>query len=582
MKKISFVVFIFFLFVNLNANTSGQDLDSGVFRVCNNPKSNNNTQIIKSGEWIYDAMDTLNSEVCQTFFTQNQPMSIGELKFYFNKIDYEKLSASGKKLYLKVWDFLYPNSADDFFPSSDLRLFLNLLVSPEIYYKSNKNIPFSFDYCLENRFIEIPVLFGFSDFVTLQSDFFLGKNYVAVQNPYNFTNIPYKSNHFEFYLPRFSYTSTGISFLNWGFNFHLGKEGLQFGNTNLGSIVYNKTFETDFYSDLTFYTQRLKYSLKVSQVDSGTFLYLHSLDLRPFKNFRLSAIEGSLLNSAFQLRYLNPFMIMHQFSSWTDDYPQMTENEKKYYGEGYFCAYLAFTAEFIPFKNFRIYALYAQNEILDLGGSRQDASLSVPDSLGGQLGAEYNFSLPNESYLKTNIEAVYTSPYLYVKQSPAWSLFRSRNSPNTDGLVNSWLGSPFGPDCFAVLLSSQYNPLSNWKISLSYLFKIHGENNASSLFSSYDKEKNIYNYYPSVEYELANENQDEQKCIEAKNKGRYMWMTGTREYTHQIAISGNYSPFEHLSFYAKIVYNLIFNNKNIKDNIQQGFEFSLGGQYSLF
>lgn len=182
MKKISFVVFIFFLFVNLNA------------------KPNNNTQIIKSGEWIYDAMDTLNSEVCQTFFTQNQPMSIGELKFCFNKIDYEKLSASGKKLYLKVWDFLYPNSADDFFPSSDLRLFLNLLVSPEIYYKSNKNIPFSFDYCLENRFIEIPVLFGFSDFVTLQSDFFLGKNYVAVQNPYNFTNIPYKSNHFEFYL----------------------------------------------------------------------------------------------------------------------------------------------------------------------------------------------------------------------------------------------------------------------------------------------------------------------------------------------------------------------------------------------
>lgn len=543
--------------------------------------SNNNTQIIQSGHWVYDAFETLQSEVKQPFFTQNQPLSVGQLKFYFNKIDENSLSASGKRLYLKVQNFLY--HSDDFFPTQELRLFANLITSPEIYFKSNENLSLSFDYFLNNRFLTIPILFGFSDYITIQSDFFIAKNYSAMHESANFTNIPYSPNHIDFNFPNFSYGSTGAFFDNWGISFHTGKQGMQLGNTKLGSIVYNNTFETDFYSELSIFSERLKYSLNVSQIDNETFLYIHQLDTRPTKNFRFSMIEGSLLNSSFQLRYLNPFMIMHQFASWYDDYPKITDAQKKYYGEGYFCAYLAFTGEFIPFKNFRIYGLYAQNEILDLGGSRSDASLSVPDSLGGQLGFEYNFPLQNEGFLTANLECLYTSPYLYVKQSPNWSLFRSRHSPNMDGYVNTWIGSPFGPDCFALQLYAKYNPISNWDISFGYLFKIHGENNAVSLFSNtYDSEKGIYTYYPSVEYEIAQENGDSQGMTSAKNKGRFMWMTGNAEYTHQIAVKANFSPVDKLKFTSQLIYDFIFNHKNQLGNFQHGFEFSFAAEYSLF
>lgn len=544
-------------------------------------KSGNDTQIIKSGEWIYDAFDILNSENCETFFTQNQPMSVGELKFYLNKIDYDNLSAAGKKLYEKAENFLYPH--DDLLPNEDLRFFINLNASPEFYIKTNKNIPYTFDYCLQNRFLEIPVIFGFSDYITIQSDFFIGKNYTSMQASDSFSNIPFNTDSIEFYIPRFAYGSTGKAFDNWGFSFHTGKEGLQLGNTKLGSIVYNKTFETDFYSDLSFYTERLKYSLRVGQLDNDTFLYFHELDVRPFKKFRFSMIEGSLLDSNFQLRYLNPFMLMHQFASWGDNFPCTTENEQHYYGESHFCAYLAFTAEFTPFKNFRIYGLYAQNEILDLGGSKSDKSLSVPDSLGGQLGLEYNFYLQNDAYLRTNIEAVYTSPYLYVKHNPQWSLYRSRTSPNMTGSADTWMGSPFGPDCFALQFTSQYLPLSNWDISFGYLFKIHGENNAKKLFGkdNYDSERDIYTYYPSVQYQIAEDNGNEQECINVRNKGRYMWMTGIPEYTHSIIIKGNCSPFKHLDFYAQFVYSFIFNCNNQNENFQHGMEFSIGGKFSL-
>ena len=108
----------------------------------------------------------------------------------------------------------------------------------------------------------------------------------------NFTNIPYGSNHIDFNLPCFSYGSTGAFFDNWGISFHMGKQGMQLGNTKLGSIVYNNTFETDFYSELSIFSERLKYSLNVSQIDNETFLYLHQLDTRPAKNFRLSVCSA--------------------------------------------------------------------------------------------------------------------------------------------------------------------------------------------------------------------------------------------------------------------------------------------------
>ena len=65
------------------------------------------------------------------------------MKFHFDRIDENLLSVSGKKLYQKIENFLY--HSDDFLPAHDLRIFANLITSPEIYLKSNENIPLSLD-----------------------------------------------------------------------------------------------------------------------------------------------------------------------------------------------------------------------------------------------------------------------------------------------------------------------------------------------------------------------------------------------------------------------------------------------------
>ena len=529
-------------------------------------KSGNSTQLIKSGHWVYDDLEALSMESKTEFFFETQPMTIGEMMFYLKRIPYENLSYNGQLMYEKVKSFLTKN--EDFFPEQELRLFGNIKVNPELYYKSNKSIDWSFDYYIKDFFITIPLIIGFSDYVTIEPDFMIGKNQPSIKDPDNFTNITYSGDHFEFLFPRFAYGATGHAFDKWGLNFYIGKEGLQIYNTQLGSIIYNRTFETDAYCSLNFYTEYLKYSLHVAQVDNTKFLYLHQVNLRPFKWLKIGVLEGSLLNAPFEIRYLNPFMLMHQFGSWEQYEHLLTEDEDNYYGEGRFSAYFGLMFEVIPLQNFKIYGMYVQNEILDLGGSRDDKALSVPDSIGFQLGLQYNIHLNDKGLIKTYLEGVYTSPYLYVKQSPEWSLYRIRSNMQTSGDTSSWIGSPFGPDCFAVTLNADYDSQKKWTAGIGYTFSIHGENTAESLFSQYDKSKGIYTYYPYTQYKLSETDEDR---LKARDKGRYMWMTGINQFKNQIKINGSYSFLENLTLYGQGVYTIQIKDSDVKHGIELGF-----------
>lgn len=538
-------------------------------------KSGNSTQILPSGHWLYEDLFTICTECKKAQFLTNQPLSVGELRFYLKDIPYEELSYQGKALYDKVRDYL--NTSDDFFPEQDLRLFLNLKLNPELYYKSNKDIDWSFNYNYRDFAVNIPVIIGFSDYFTIEPDLFIGKNYPATQNWWNFTNIPYSGNQFEFLTPRFAYGSTGLTFDNWGVNFHVGKEGLQIGKAYAGSIIYNNTFETDAYFQLNLFTKWLKYTMDLVQVCNTKFFYVHQLDIRLFNNLKFGMIEGSLLNSSFELRYLNPFMLMHQFGSWNDYGYLMSAAESKLYGEGHFCAYLAFTLDYVPVKNVRLYGMYAQNEIQDLGGKPSDYDLSVPDSLGGQLGLEIKIPFAN-GYINNFLESTYASPYLYIKQSPDWSLWRTRKDMQTGKQVESWMGLPYGPDSFAVKAGSSYRE-ARFEFGFDYLFLIKGQNDTSIFFNKTSIEgEDIYTYYPSVEYKTA---QNDEERLAARNKGRYMWMTGIPEFTNQFTVSGAYKFLETLEVYGQIAYSLVYNNSHEKGAFSQGAEVSVGVEWKI-
>lgn len=562
-------------------------------------------QLLPAGHWIYDALYMLAAQSGTVLQADSAPLSVAEIRFYFDAIPYEGLSDAGKRLYAQVQDFF---SEEPFaLRTGGAFAGFNLIVSPELLYKSNDEIPWTFadDYTggsgygaesgylasgLTAPFVTLPVYLGFSDFILIETDPMFAKSFWGMTEDWNFTNIPYDFNDFEFLWPRTAYGSVGRAFNGWGVNFHVGKEGLQIGRTQTGSVFYNSTFRTDAYAQLTLYAPHLKYSMDAVQVDSDKFLYLHSVEATPFRWIKAGFVEGTLINAPFELRFLNPLMIMHSFGSWRE---YATEDEEKYYGEAHVCAYMGVHIDVVPCRYLRVYALYAQNEIQSPIELESKSGRSFPDSFGAQLGAE--LTIPDDrhdGWWIATLEGIYTTPFCYLKQGADWSLYRARSDMQDNGSVPicSWIGTPFGPDCIGFQARVGYTQMRRWSAEIDYLFVAHGKN-SFGLFNNYveiDGTK-YWSYYPSVLYHILDEGkgdslsaEDAAKAEDAEKIARRHSLTGVVQYTNQITLKGSWHAGRHVTLDAQATYSFIFNHNNEQGSFQHGVELAASFTYSIF
>ena len=537
-------------------------------------QSLNSSQILPSNHWIYDSLKTLGMEQKSVCFNENSMMTVSELRFYFEQLDEELLSDAGKRLYEEAETFLYEN--ESLIDLTPFRFDFGLKLNVEGYYKTSDDIPWNFRYNYKDNLATFPIKVGFSDYIALQTNPFLGKAHYGSYRNENYTNIPYREGDFEFRFPSFSYGSAAGAFNGWGVNIHIGTEGFQIGDTKIGSVIYNKTFETDAYVNLNVFSKYFKYSIDLAQISNQKFLYLHQFSVRPHKTFKFSAIEGSMINAPFEIRFLNPLMVMHQFSGWTEyNYDGMKDG---YGGENHFCAYLAGLFDWQPVENLRIYGLYAQNE-LQLPTERTELGLLLPDSLGGQLGIETKIPFKN-GYWNGFAEAIYTSPYLYVKQNPESSLYRERNDNLITDKICSWIGSPFGPDSFGVKTGFGYELPRKWSAKIEYFFLEKGEH-GFELFEENDQNKkgDYYIYYPRVAYEQDRTEETYQKALA---DARYMWITGIPMYVNQVSLEGEYCFNKKLAASMRTIYTIIMNAKHQEGVLAHGVEFDISLSYTLF
>lgn len=320
--------------------------------------------------------------------------------------------------------------------------------------------------------------------------------------------------------------------------------------------------------------QQISPTIDTVQVSKDKYIYLHHFDVRLFKKFRLGMVEGSLVHAPFELRFLNPLMIMHSFAGWTE-YVTPEENER--YGEGHFCAIMSFTFDFTPIKNLRIY-----NQIkMQLGGEKKSyIGQSYPDSIGGQLGVEFIVPDQHKGYWTGVVEAVYTAPFMYLKQSPDWSLVRARNDElnNSHNPIYTWMGSPFGPDTIAGTLKLSYEQPGKWDAGFNWLFAAQ-ETNDTDLFAIKKQDEagdEWYDYYPRVQINSGTATEEE-----ATARARNMGLTGTIEYTNRFTVQGSYYILDNLKVNGKCTYTFIFNNDHVAGNFQHGVELAVGITYNF-
>lgn len=528
----------------------------------------NDAQLLKPGNWIYESMQDLSTENRKSIFLDTQPISVGELKFYLSKINYESLSESGKSLYSKVEKYLYTSNTIIFPKDSASKFSANLISTPEYYIRTNKTVPSTMKIFYKNYSLEIPIKFGFAENLAFQLNLFFGKDRDGYLSPTSFTNIPFSEQEFAYEYPRFAYGNIGKFFSNWGFSATLGKEGFSIGNTKLGSIIYNSSFETDSYSVFSAYSENIKYNLIISQVDAERFVYLHNFNMKLFSNLKFSITEGGLHAGPFQLRYLTPTMILHSFYSVSDF------NSKQYSNISGYSSYLGASVEYVPVKNLRLYLLYAQNELQLQSELESSYGKTIPDSFGFQVGFDYIIPHKNENFLKINLESIYNTPFLYLKPSPEISLIKYEGAFSENANSVNYIGSPLGSDVFAVNFSLDYKKSRKWTVGFSNLLTIKGEINEETIFITHN---DTPAYYPSIIYKLG--------LVSAENAisfARSKKLTGTLQYRNDTSISYEYFFSEKLEIATEVVYTFIINHKNVQGDFKQGFEFKFAISHKFF
>ncbi len=625
MKRKGYILFFaaFFSFIQfLNAETYGSQ------------------QLIPAGHWVYDALFMLSNETKRTSFAADAPISVGELKMYLDLVPYEKLGDSGKKLYNRLSEYLGKKSFS--IDMGPVYFGFNLNAAPGIFYKSSSDIDWSFatDYTghknsvdgynilqKENyrtkadgsnvnwddeknhssdglphgiedsraeygaysgfvnsdgwkSFAEIPLYLGWSDYFVIHTGISLAKSFWGMSADSNVTNIFFNTSDMDFMWPKTAYGSAGKTFEKWGVNVNFGRQGLQVGKTLTGSVIYNSTFETEGYFQLNLYSPRMKYNLDVVQVNTNKYLYMHSVEARPlFDWIRFGILEATMVQSGFELKHLNPLMIMHSFASWEDsDY--VSSDEKSIYGEAHICQYMGISLELTPFKYTRLYFLYAQNEMQTMFELGSPSANSIPDGIGFQAGLELTIPDKNEGWWTGTLEGIYTTPFCYIKQGADWSLYSSRNDmqSNSDVPLYSWIGSPFGPDALGFQARLAYSKISKWNAELDYLFLAHGTNSFGLFNNTIEIDgKKYYAYYPSVLRKMGLVTDEE-----AENIARTYVLTGSVQFTNRISAKASYNINSRMKLSGRAAYSFIFNNRNEEGKFAQGFEGAMSFEYTLF
>lgn len=143
----------------------------------------NDSQVFESGHLIYESLNELEAEQESFGFFEVQPMSVGEIKFYFKKFDFDKLSPRGQTVYKKVSDFLYSSSnfLSDILKNESFRFAFEPRLNPEFYYKTNSQVDWSFNYDYKDNFGTLPLIFGFGNNVTGEADIIYGMDYYSAK-----------------------------------------------------------------------------------------------------------------------------------------------------------------------------------------------------------------------------------------------------------------------------------------------------------------------------------------------------------------------------------------------------------------
>ncbi|MGN0729069.1 hypothetical protein [Treponema sp.] len=534
-------------------------------------------ELVQSGHWIYDALTAVALEQGRLDFTDRSPLSVGEILFFLDEADYSCLSSAGKIQYDRIKKYCAQESFC--FGPDIIRLGFEMELNTEAYYKQNDDLDWNYDRYSKGDFLYVPVKIEGADYFTMFFDAKLALNKNTKEDDDNFLSIPISADEIDINFPDTAYFSTSHNLGDTAaFTFQAGRGASDFTRSLTGSIVQSRYFTGSSYMELGFYTRNFRYSMNVDQFNVDKYLYSHELNFRFFKKLQFTARESLLVYAPMELRYLNPWTVYHGFAAWRD------------YGhnESNTCDYLALKLAYTPVKYLRLYGEFAMTQYQTPYETSNFEDDTTPNGISFQGGVE-SFIPFNEGYFHLWLEGTYADTYMYIKESPDWSMVRNyrENLGDTKYVFYEWLGTPFGPDTVSGKLSIEYEKPAKWSLGASYLLKVCGLNSGRKVFENIDWHEG--DEYVIDESEAGKENRkdwtfpdsDSQGREEADKRQNRSAPSGTNEYVNVVSIRGTFSPAENITFVLQPSYSFVINYANESGRNETGFEVAFAANIKI-
>ena len=436
-KRLSSVFFVVFA------------LSSAIFSV---PRRG--SDLVPSGHWLYDAFSSIEMDFGRWNFFDQTPLTVMELKGMLDEIPYEKLSEAGKAQFLRVQEYF--SQFDLSLDAGVFSLGIEPKVNVEAYAKTNSNLNWLYNYHERQRLAEIPVRVTLSDYLTVYMGLGVGQRRSFMSKNDNYVNHVFEEAAFDPNITHSTYLSAGYRWNNGvGVNLNFGMGRHNFGRASLGSVIQSDYLTDLPYGSLRVYSPIFTYAFNISQLNPKETMYAHEIDFRLFRKFTFGFLEGGAAYDVFDIKFLNPFGIFHAYE---------LNNQYDW------ISYMGVKFNYVPCKNLRLYFLIGKTEH-QMFTEQTSGAGALPEGRGLQGGLDLQFPVKG-GFLKFNMEGYYASPYLWIKQSPNWSLVSAKGDDK--GSEYEWIGSPVGPDSIAGKFSAGYEKPGKWSVDLNYIFAARG------------------------------------------------------------------------------------------------------------
>lgn len=543
-------------------------------------------EVIPAGSWIFDSLARITMDCGRTDFVFYAPMTIEEIEFRLNEIDYDMLSPDASRHYDRVVEyFKYETPVS--FGYDILKMQAELDVNLEGYYKTENDVDWVYDRYRQKPLVYMPLKIVLADYCAMSMDVRLGiVNGYKIKND-NYTNIPINPDGIDLNFPHDYYFAAGHRITDkTGFSLIFGTVGANFNRSLSGCISQSEYFTGATYADLSLYSPNFRYKMNLSQFNPDRYMYSHEIGMILGKKLQFTVKESLFVYAPMELRYMAPWNIFHGIAAWKD-YETRREG-----GESNTCDFMSLKLDFTPVRNARLYGIFAMDQF-QMPNETDDPEDATPRGFAFQAGTEV-FIPAGEGAFHIWLEGTYTDPYMYIKASPNWSLVRyyqDLTGPMQDDFYTEWYGTPWGPDTVGGEISFGYEKSGAWSLTVDYLLKACGRYSGDKVFrglewdwKNRDKSKNGQDYhlwvYPSDDNDLATDSTG--KIDDAKTRQKYKTPHGIIEYVNRVSLKGTLTPVENLSIMVQPSYTHIYNLGNKLGENKGGFEIAVSVSKKFF